>query len=71
MCASALASIVDAISVLGPALRKLYSRPTKKFQGSTLYWQQRYAQCGHSGAGSRGHLAEFKDFSTILLSITA
>jgi SAM-dependent methyltransferase len=30
------------------------------FPGSRAYWRERYAEGGHSGAGSRGRLAEFK-----------
>lgn len=31
-----------------------------KFHGSKLYWERRYARGGNSGAGSYGHLGQFK-----------
>jgi cyclopropane fatty-acyl-phospholipid synthase-like methyltransferase len=32
----------------------------KKFQGSELYWEERYQKAGNSGSGSYDHLADYK-----------
>ena len=42
--------------------RRAVGRPpgASRFPGSAAYWQQRYAEGGHSGAGSYGKFARFK-----------
>ena len=41
-------------------IAKRMLRITPKFEGSSAYWNRRYANGGNSGAGSYGALAEFK-----------
>ena len=53
----ALKAAVRNAPVLGPALVQLRG---DRFDGSSRYWDRRYAAGGNSGAGSYNRLAEFK-----------
>lgn len=53
-------SVVKAIPVVGPALKKAFGHKPQPFAGSAAYWEQRYQTGGHSGAGSYDRLADFK-----------
>lgn len=56
-----LRSAVKSIPIIGRVAVAI-ARPFKRgrFEGSTSYWEQRYARGGHSGAGSYNRLAKFK-----------
>jgi len=56
-----LKDAVKAVPLLGPAARTAVAGLRRlRFAGSPAYWEQRYARGETSGAGSYGHLAEFK-----------
>ena len=65
--ASRVKAMVGATPVLGAMARSIARLPVVDglrrhfgFQGSSSYWEKRYAQGGTSGSGSFGRLAEFK-----------
>jgi SAM-dependent methyltransferase len=53
---------IKNIPVLGKALTSVYNKVTGsgQFEGSSNYWENRYAAGGNSGSGSYGRLAVFK-----------
>jgi hypothetical protein len=52
------------LPILGPIARQLYrattSAKSRSSFSSSRYWEERYSLGGNSGAGSYGHLAQFK-----------
>ena len=55
--------VMRKIPVVGPYFRRVYRKwvsPRKPFQGSEVYWDERYEAGRNSGAGSYSHLADFK-----------
>jgi len=57
----AMKSAIKSIPIIGPiagGVVRLFKR--SRFDGSTDYWEQRYAAGGNSGAGSYNRLAQFK-----------
>ena len=53
---------VPGLAALVRGARRALGRPlgAARFPGSAAYWQRRYAEGGHSGAGSYGKFAVFK-----------
>jgi methyltransferase family protein len=62
MSSSTLKKTVSVVPILGPVLKMVYRyyRRNVPFEGSSAYWEKRYAGGGNSGAGSYGRLAEVK-----------
>jgi SAM-dependent methyltransferase len=55
--------VIVKIPIIGRIASLIYRglyRRFHRFSSSQIYWEQRYAQGGNSGAGSYGRLAEFK-----------
>lgn len=57
---AALKGIVKCVPVLRKPAYFLFHFFPGPFKGSERYWEERYAEGGHSGPGSANHLAAFK-----------